>query len=1028
MGSISTWAWNFNDPASGASNTSALQNPTHVFSAAGIYNVTLTVTNSKNCVSAVFTKTITINPLPVANFTHLQACLPFQPVSFTNTSSVANSSTLTYQWNFGDPGSGAQNTSSVQNPSHLYTAAGTYNVNLIVTSSDGCIKDTTISISDIYSQPRGSFTVNPENCLNTPTVFTSTSTGSGATITNWYWDYGDGSPVATTQNPSYTFATAGTKTIKHWIKTINGCNSDTAQLTVIINPLPTANFNYSTPSCQTRTISFTDISVANAGNITTWAWNFNDPASGTANTSSLQNPTHEFAGSGTYNVALTVTTNKGCINLAFSKQVIINDRPVSGFIVPEVCLNDTYAQFTDTSSIAAGSITSWLWNFGDGNSTPGNPNTSTLQNPTHSYTAIGSYIAQLIVTSALGCKDTISHNLFVNGSFPVANFTVANAANLCANDSVRITNTSTVFPGSITKVEIYWDNAGQPAVFETDNFPSSGSVYSHLYPNFQSPLTKNYSIRFRAYSGGICVNDKIQSITVNAAPKVQFNNIPNTCLNVTAFQLTQATETGGVPGSFVFSGPGVSPTGLFNPVSVGAGVYTIKYTYTSNFGCVDSASKQIRVLDAPVAKFGFSSPACETKTILFSDSSTSTVGTLTTWNWNFGDGTAPVIRNNASPFTHVFANAGTYQVSLIVTSSDGCFSSVKQRQVVVNPQPLSSFSFTDTSCIPNALIKFNNTSSIANGTENSFVYLWNFGEPLSGLANSSTAKNPVHTYSSVGPFTVNLRVTSGAGCIHDTSIVVNTIHPQPKAAFDFNKPSVCIGDDVVLNDMSDYKDGVSNIWNWNFGDNQTAVQQNPTHTYAAIGLYNVSLFVVNSFGCNSDTISKPFNVYPYPQVYAGPDRVVLEGGSITLQPDVSGNDLQFLWTPNLYLNNNTLQAPLCKPAKDITYTLKVTARGGCSSTDEVFVKVLMAPNIPNTFTPNNDGINDLWEIQYLDTYPNNRVQVFTRTGQLVFESRGYRTPWNGTMKGKPLPVDTYYYIIEPENGREPITGYVTIIK
>jgi PKD repeat protein len=121
-------------------------------------------------------KTITINPLPVANFTHLQACLPFQPVSFTNTSSVANSSTLTYQWNFGDPGSGAQNTSSLQNPSHLYTTAGTYSVNLTVTSSDGCVKDTTISISDIYAQPRGSFTVNPENCLNTPTVFTSTST------------------------------------------------------------------------------------------------------------------------------------------------------------------------------------------------------------------------------------------------------------------------------------------------------------------------------------------------------------------------------------------------------------------------------------------------------------------------------------------------------------------------------------------------------------------------------------------------------------------------------------------------------------------------------------------------------------------------------------------------------------------------------------------------------------------------------------------------------------------------------------
>lgn len=112
----------------------------------------------------------------------------------------------------------------------------------------------------------------------------------------------------------------------------------------------------------------------------------------------------------------------------------------------------------------------------------------------------------------------------------------------------------------------------------------------------------------------------------------------------------------------------------------------------------------------------------------------------------------------------------------------------------------------------------------------------------------------------------------------------------------------------------------------------------------------------------------------------------------------------------------------------MTYTLTVTARGGCSRSDDVFVKLLKFPKIPNTFTPNNDGINDTWRIDYLNTYPDNRVQVFTRTGQLVFESRGYNTPWDGTIKGKPLPFDTYYYIIEPGNGRDPLTGYVTIIK
>jgi gliding motility-associated-like protein len=149
-----------------------------------------------------------------------------------------------------------------------------------------------------------------------------------------------------------------------------------------------------------------------------------------------------------------------------------------------------------------------------------------------------------------------------------------------------------------------------------------------------------------------------------------------------------------------------------------------------------------------------------------------------------------------------------------------------------------------------------------------------------------------------------------------------------------------------------------------------------------------------------------------------------------MQPTVTGNDLQYLWSPATYLNNTNTATPTANIIMDdITYTLTVTGRGGCTApSDKVFIKVLKAPKIPNTFTPNGDGINETWLIDYLDTYPNCRVQVFTRTGQLVFESRGYKTPWNGTIGGKPLPFDTYYYIIEPGNGRAPMTGYVTIVK
>ena len=117
-----------------------------------------------------------------------------------------------------------------------------------------------------------------------------------------------------------------------------------------------------------------------------------------------------------------------------------------------------------------------------------------------------------------------------------------------------------------------------------------------------------------------------------------------------------------------------------------------------------------------------------------------------------------------------------------------------------------------------------------------------------------------------------------------------------------------------------------------------------------------------------------------------------------------------------------------EPAFDIFYTLAVTAPGGCTTTDQMHIDVLKNPRIPNTFSPNNDGINDFWEIQYLDKYATNHTQVFTRAGQKVFESRGKYKAWDGRYRGKPLPADTYYYIIEPGSGRDTVTGYVTIVR
>jgi gliding motility-associated-like protein len=367
----------------------------------------------------------------------------------------------------------------------------------------------------------------------------------------------------------------------------------------------------------------------------------------------------------------------------------------------------------------------------------------------------------------------------------------------------------------------------------------------------------------------------------------------------------------------------------------------------------------------------------------------------------------------------------------IQTVGNACVKANAAGSIRVNPYPVPNFTIDKPSyCIPNAIVGFINGSTMPDGS--GMTYIWNFGDG----PGTSTAVNPSHWYTSQGPFNVTLTVKSttaltpsGVGCAKSVIIPINNIHPQPKADFSFNKPSVCVGDDVTLTDHSDGKDGVINQWVWDMGDASIYNTSTVTHTYADTITFTVKLYTVNTIGCNSDTVSKLFTVYPYPHVNAGPDRVILEGGQITLESVTFANDAQYLWTPSLYLIDNKVARPkVNRPLTDMTYTLTVTARGGCSASDNVFVKLLKFPVIPNTFTPNNDGINDTWRIDYLNTYPDNRVQVFTRSGQLVFESRGYNTPWDGTLKGKPLPFDTYYYIIEPGNGRDPITGYVTILK
>ena len=536
-------------------------------------------------------------------------------------------------------------------------------------------------------------------------------------------------------------------------------------------------------------------------------------------------------------------------------------------------------------------------------------------------------------------------------------------------------------------------------------------------------ITKVYEVHVKAFSGETCANESIQTVTVNASPLVSIPTLASICFDGSARQLP-TPNNGGVTGAATWSGAGVAANGIFTPSLTDTGLHVLKYVYTSDKGCMDSASMAIRVWPSPTARFGYSANTCVDGVTTFSDSSKANYNAINKWTWNLGNHSDTVVSNNR-PLPNTYAASGTYNITLQVVTDSGCKSAIETTAIVVHPKPVVKFTMPSI-CLPNGIGQFFDNSTITDGTQSQFTYSWKFGDLPNGIP--STAKNPLHQYTATGPFIVKLAVTSANSCVDSLAQQISTIYPQPKADFSFTPTDTCLGGTFYFTDKSNGRSGTITNWFWSLGDGTTALVQNPVRKYGSVQNFTVSLYIKNQQNCNSDTVSKSLVVYAYPIANAGPDIKVLEGGNASIKATASGNSLQYLWTPGNYLNNaNTLQ-PVTTPFADITYKLTVTATGGCKASDEVMVLVLKSVGIPNAFSPNGDGINDTWIIQYLESYPGSTVEVFNRYGQQVFSSVGYSQPWNGTVKGNALPVGVYYYIINPKNGRLPYTGSVSILK
>ncbi|MGZ3862527.1 MAG: PKD-like domain-containing protein [Bacteroidia bacterium] len=445
-GGSPTGQWTTSGSGSFTPNDSTL-NASYVPGATDISNgsVTLVLTSTHNCSNTSDTMKIAFDSVRVVNAGTDKVVCPSGSISLNGSvsSGVAH-------WSASGTGTFTPNDSTMN---ATYAPALTDNDTLVFiltangSSSCGVSKDTMMVIRG--GQPNASFFANSA-CLGQAVSFADSS--NGATITSWYWNFGNGD-TSTTQNPVYTYTANGTYSVSLVVSSGASCKDSIIKV-VNVNPAPSVSFTFSA-NCLSDSVKFTNTSTVATGNLTGWSWTFGD-----GGTSSQQNPHHLYDSIANYTVSLTVLSDSGC-SASMIDTVNINASPLAGFTALTKC--GLQASFTDTSKINSGTITNYNWTFGDGG-------TSTSQNPSYTYTATGTYTVTLQVQSNNGCTDTATQ--VVSAASPVVADFTPHGGTYNANQSISFTNQST---GATTYAWNFGDSNTSTATDPSHTYNTAGS-------------------------------------------------------------------------------------------------------------------------------------------------------------------------------------------------------------------------------------------------------------------------------------------------------------------------------------------------------------------------------------------------------------------------------------------------------------------------------------------------------------------------------------------------------------------------
>ncbi|MFI5195469.1 MAG: PKD domain-containing protein [Chitinophagales bacterium] len=1038
--SISSYQWNFGD---GSPIVSGGVSISHTYTTPGTYTCTVNIVTANGC-TAMAVLPVLVGIHPVASFTATPTTVCYgHPVVFTNTSTGATN----YLWLFGDgststttnptytyplPGVytdtliaynngcpdtmirvnyitvdspkaiinatyactpanevifgdsslgdnshlwifGDGTTSTLNNPTHIFPALTTYTVTLTTyNSASGCRDTTTLLINLIH--PTITFTASSTAiCKYGSVVFTPTVTGDSAVSYSWY---DNGGFIGTGMVFTHTFNVTGLHTIMLIITDIHGCTDTFTRNNYILVAKPAANFTESpTSGCVNLAVNFTDHTTDVAGTtLTGFAWAFGDGVSTSITTTTTA---HTYIVPGTFNVTEIVTDNYGCTDTATG--VINTYQPVGTFYaVPTYPCAGNTVNFINTSS----GIVSSSWMFGDGG-------TSVLASPTHIYTAAGNYSVTLIVTDSHGCPDTVTLVNYIHVTKPVAAFAESDTFSICAPLSEVFTNLST---GATSYHWTFGDGSSSINFNASDLYITPG----------------NYIVTLIVTNAYGCKDTAIHHVNIYGYAGA-FTYTPDTgCAPLTVYFSATLSNVPSITWDFGDGSTASTPTGTTGHTYTIPGGYLPKLILSDNTGCQNS-SIGIDTIKVDAVTVAFTTgPACLNETVNFINNSTSYWSTVTSYLWSFSGGATSTIVNP----TYLYNAVGTYSVTLTATDAWGC-TATKTGDVVIHPLPVITASADTTICVGDTATLYG---------YGGVTYIWS---PPGTLG--CTACNPTH----VGPVVITTYTVAGTdmyGCIGTDTVTVFMRTKTTSIAY--GDTAVCKGTPVTLHDSG----ATYFTWLPNTGLNNNHIAD-PTANPQGTTTYTV---IAQLGRCTPDTNYVTISIYPLPTVDAGPDQTLLAGSIAQLQA-TGTYIITYTWSPATTLSCVNCSNPVASMSVTTTYTVEVATWHDCKSSDSVTIHLFCNTSqvfIPNTFTPNGNGENDVFYPRGTGVDLIKSFRIYNRWGELLFERSNIQindasNAWNGSYGNMPPRPDVYVYVIDAicETG-EPIflKGSVTIIR